>query len=297
LERKNDLGKRIEAFPFNFEKPEKLTESLQGVAVLYNTYWVRFNHQMFNHETAVRNTIMLFDSAKKAGVERIVHVSITNPSERSHLEYFSGKARIEKALINSGVSYSILRPTVLFGKEDILINNIAWILRKFPFFLLFGDGNYRLQPIYVDDLAMLAVREGNSRESVIINAVGPETFAFKYLVETISRIIGKRRRIIPVPPYLGYIAGSILSKIVNDVIITREEIDGLMAGLLHVESQPTGKTKLTEWIKKHADSLGRHYASELGRRRDRVNEYKAGTISPKNNKYEMLSGRLARLFS
>lgn len=275
LDRQNPFGDQITAYPFNFDTPDRLRESLQGVSVLYNTYWVRFNYTTFTHADAVRNSITMFNAAKTAGVERIVHISITNPSEDSPLEYFSGKAKLEKALVDAGVSYAILRPTVLFGKEDILINNIAWILRKFPVFGVFGNGQYRLQPIYVDDLAELAVEQGSSRENVIINAIGPETFTYKKLIQEIGRIIDKRRPVISVPPGLGYIVGTVLGKLVNDVLITREEIEGLMADLLYVDSPPAGKTKLTDWIKKHADSLGKQYASELARRRDRRSEYQS----------------------
>jgi len=244
-----------------------------GVSVLYNTYWVRFNYKMFTYSSAAKNTITLFNSAKEAGVERIVYVSITNPSEDSPLEYFSGKAKLEKALMESGISYSILRPAVVFGKEDILINNIAWLLRRLPVFGVFGDGKYSLQPIYVDDLAEIAVEQGGRRENTIINAIGPETFTYRGLVEEIGTIIGKRRPIISVSPSFGYILGSIIGRLVNDVLINREEIEGLMAGLLYVDSPPIGKTRLTDWARKHADSLGRQYASELARRRDRKTEY------------------------
>ena len=191
IHRQSPFGDRVRAVPFCFDKPEKLTESLYGVSVLYNTYWVRFNHRSFTHADAVRNTMALFEAAKAAGVKRVVHVSITNPSEDSPLEYFSGKARLERALVESGLSHAILRPTVLFGKEDILVNNIAWALRHLPVFGVFGDGQYKLQPIYVDDLAEIAVEQGGPRENVVINAVGPETFTYRGLVETIGQIIGK----------------------------------------------------------------------------------------------------------
>ncbi len=181
-DRANVFGDRIQVFPFHFEQPDELARSLHGVETLYNTYWVRFNHPLFSHADAVRNTLVLFEAARRAGVRRIVHVSITNPAEDSPLEYFSGKARLERALIESGLSYAILRPTVLFGKEDILINNIAWALRHLPVFGVFGDGRYRLQPIYVDDLAELAVRWGDATENVIVNAIGPETFTYRELV-------------------------------------------------------------------------------------------------------------------
>ena len=275
IHRDNPFGKKVRAYPFNFDNPHKLTQSLKAVSVLYNTYWVRFNHNMFTQADAVRNTITLFNAAKEAGVRKIVHISITNPSEDSHLEYFRGKAKLEKALTDTALSYSIIRPTVLFGKEDILINNIAWALYKLPVFAVFGDGHYRLQPIYVDDLAELAVEHGEKEENSIINAIGPETFTYRELVQTIGRIIGRRRPIISAPPALVYIAGRIISQVVNDVLITREEIEGLMSNLLYVNSPPTGKTRLTDWIEEHTKSLGKQYTSELARRIDRETEYKS----------------------
>jgi nucleoside-diphosphate-sugar epimerase len=271
--RANPFGERVRAYPFNFDDPQALADSLKGVSVLYNTYWVRFNYKLFTHANAVRNTATLFNAAKEAGVRRIVHVSITNPSLDSHLEYFQGKAELEEALKATGLSYTILRPTVLFGKEDILINNIAWALRRLPVFGVFGDGRYRLQPIYVDDLAEIAVDQGQRQENTTINAIGPETFTYRGLVEKIGEIIGKRRPIVSLPPSVGYLVSLVIGKLVDDVFITREEIEGLMADLLYVESPPVGSTRLTDWASEHADSLGRRYASELVRRRDRQAGY------------------------
>lgn len=272
-DRDHSFGKAIAAFPFNFDNPEKLTESLKSVKVLYNTYWVRFNHKTFTHSEAVKNTLTLFDSAKKAGVERIVHISITNPSETSPFEYFRDKAILEKALISSGISYSILRPAVIFGKEDILINNMAWFLRKFPVFGIPGDGNYKLQPIYVEDLATLAITEGLHRNNGIINAIGPETYSYRDLVSMIGSLIGYDRRLLSLPPWIVYLSGILAGMITNDVIITKEELSGLMAGTLCTETQPVGKTKLSEWIKQHSSTLGYNYSSELARRRDRKSAY------------------------
>jgi NADH dehydrogenase len=271
--RDNPFGDQVEAHPFNFDQPEKLVESLRGAKVLYNTYWVRFNHSLFKHESAVQNTLKLFEAAKAAGAERVVHVSITNPSLDSPLEYFSGKARLEQALIASGISYAILRPTVVFGKEDILINNIAWTLRHLPVFGLFGDGNYRLQPIYVDDLAALAVAQGKGRENVVVDAIGPETFSYRELAQTVGEIIGVRRPILSLPPALAYLAGWKLGLLLGDVMITWPEVKGLMADLLCTDSPPAGRTRLTEWARENRDTLGVRYASELKRRKDRKKAY------------------------
>jgi NADH dehydrogenase len=273
-DRASPLHGRIEAHPFHFEHPARLVESLRGASVLYNTYWVRFNTRDFQHAAAVENTLTLFRAAREAGVVRIVHVSITNPSEDSPLEYFRGKAVLERALAESGMSHAILRPTVLFGDEDILINNIAWLLRRLPVFGVFGSGEYRLQPIFVDDLAELAVAQGASRTTTIIDAIGPETFTFRQLVGTIGEVIGKPRPIVSVPPTLGYGIGWVLGRFLGDVLITKPEIEGLMAGLLFVESPRAAATKLSEWARAHASSLGLRYASELARRRDRRQEYR-----------------------
>ncbi len=272
-DRPNPFGGRVRAERFHFAEPERLVAAMRGADVLYNTYWVRFDYGDFSHALAVENTLKLFRAARQAGVRRVVHVSITNPSEWSDLGYFSGKARLESALVGSGLSYAILRPALLFGREDVLLNNIAWTLRRLPVFGIFGDGMYRLQPIYVDDLAALAVREGRGDRNVIIDAIGPETFTFRGLVEAIGAIINRPRPIIPLPPALGYVAATLVGKIVGDVLLTRDEIKGLMRGLLCTASEPVGKTRLTDWARRHAATLGVRYASELARRLRRDTAY------------------------
>jgi NADH dehydrogenase len=272
-DRLNPFGDSVKAYPFCFDDPDKLTETLRNVSVLYNTYWIRFNHKLFKHADAVENTKKLFKLAAKAGVKRIVHVSVTNPSKDSHLEYFSGKAVLEEALMETRISYAILRPTVIFGKEDILINNIAWLLRKMPVFGIFGDGKYRLQPIYVDDLAKIAVDAGEKEGNLVIDCLGPETFTYRELVSIIAKAIGKRKPVISIPPAMGYFAGKIISRFLDDIVITREEIDGLMSDLLYVDSEPTGRTKFSDWVTQNAAYLGKNYANELRRRKDRVGGY------------------------
>ena len=271
--RANPFGARIIASPFHFDDPRALAAALEGARVLINTYWLRFDHRDFTHSLAVENTLKLFSAAREAGVGRVIHVSITNPSEDSSLPYFRGKAHLERALRESGLPHSILRPTVLFGREDILINNIAWALRRLPVFGVFGRGDYRIQPIYVDDFASLAVSESKQTGNRVVDAIGPETFTFRGLVEEIDRIIGKHRPIVSVPPAIAHFAASIIGLVVHDVFLTREEIAGLMAGLLYTSSLPTGKTKLTDWARENANSLGIRYSSELARRRNHLKAY------------------------
>ncbi len=180
---------------------------------------------------------------------------------------------LEQALLDTGISHAILRPTVLFGGEEVLLNNIAWALRRFPIFMVFGSGRYRLRPIHVDDLAKLAVEQGAERRDVTVDAVGPESFAFRDLVQEVGMAIGRRRPVLPAPAPVAYAVGWAMGKAMGDVMITWDEVKGLMAGLLWTPSSPAGTTKLSEWARAHADELGVRYASELARRRNRTASY------------------------
>lgn len=269
LSRPNPFGDRIELHPLAFERPGELEDSLRGVDVLHNTYWVRFNHALFTFEQAVRNTRVLFEAARRAGVRRIVHVSILHAEEADDLGYYRGKHELERTLRETGVAHSILRPGVLFGRFDILINNIAWVLRRLPIFGVFGDGAYRLRPLHVDDMAALMVDHAEREGDLLVDAVGPEGFAYRELVEALARIIDVPRKVVSVPPLAGWLVGRAVGPFVRDVIITREEIAGLMRGLLDSPGPATGAIKLTQWAKKHREELGRRYASEVGRRTQR----------------------------
>ena len=261
----NPFGAQVEVHPFHFGQPEKLAKSLEGATTLYNTYWVRFAHGATTFEKAVENTSSLLQAAEKAGVRRIVHVSITNPDEASPLPYFHGKALLEQAIRRSRLEYAIVRPTVIFGDEDILINNIAWLLRRFPLFPIFGKGDYRLQPIYVEDMADLVVQAGQSHENLVLDAVGPDIFTFDEMVRMLASILDRRVIITHVPPGLGFALARLIEPFIGDVLITRDEIAGLMANLLISHQEPGGTTHLIDWLRAHKNSVGKVYASELQR--------------------------------
>lgn|ERR1700690_56991 len=263
--RENEFGERVKVFPYNFEDPEALTESLHGASTLINTYWVRFPRGESTFEGAVRNTTTLIDAARKAGVKRIVHVSIANPSLQSPLGYYRGKAQLEQAVVDSGLSHTIVRPTVIFGLEDILINNIAWFVRRFPMFGIPGDGRYRVRPIYVEDMARLLVDAVGQQSNEVLNAVGPETFTFEKLVREIATQLGKSLRFLHVPMPVAYGSTRLIGWFVGDVILTWEEYKGLTDDLLAPEGPSTGETSLSRWLLENREHVGNAYASEVAR--------------------------------
>lgn len=251
-------------------------EVLSDVDVLVNTYWVRFSyaggrHAAFSHEEAVRNTKALFSAAQRSGVRRIVHTSITGPDAASPLPYFRGKAELETALEATGIPHSILRPAVLFGdspQESILINNMAWSLRHLPAVATFGWGNYQLRPLHVQDFAEAVLNEAEQTpQHRIIQAIGQETYTFRGLWKLLAEAMGIRRLILPVPSGIGYAATSVLGYFMNDIMLTRDEISGLCENRLAVPGSGIGIRPLSQWVRQHADALGRTYESELARRK------------------------------
>jgi uncharacterized protein YbjT (DUF2867 family) len=263
--RANPFGDRVEVFPYEFDRPKKLTDTLRGASILINTYWVRFPHGKITFGTAVHNTRTLITAAKNAGVKRIVHVSIANPSLQSALGYYRGKAQLEQAVVESGLSQVILRPTVIFGLEDILINNIAWFVRHFPVFGIPGNGRYGVRPIYVEDMARLMVDAIDLKENAVVDAVGPETFTFEALVGLIAAQLSRRVRVVRVPTFLAYLSTHLTGLIMRDVVLTWEEYKGLMSNLLAPQGPSTGQTRLSSWLAENRDQVGRRYASEIAR--------------------------------
>ena len=264
-DREDPFAGLVKAQPLDFSDRDGLRRSMAGAGVLYNTYWIRFERGRTTFQRAVENSRVLFEAAAEAGVGRIVHFSVTNASSTSGLPYFRGKGRVEDILKGMGVPYAIIRPTLVFGEGDLLLNNLAWALRRFPVFPVFGKGDYPVQPIFAEELASQAVAAGSRSENVIADAAGPETLSFEELIRRLASAIGVRPRLVPTPPWVAYAATRLVGLALRDVVLTRDEVDGLMAGLLTSQASPTGATRLGDWIEHHSAGLGRRYASELRR--------------------------------
>jgi NADH dehydrogenase len=260
-----DPDTAIDVRPLDFADIVGLCSSLEGATTLYNTYWVRFPHGHDDHERAVVNSRTLFHAARQAGVERIVHVSITHPSISSPYGYFRGKAHVERALAEVGVPYAVLRPGILFGGDGVLINNIAWLLRRLPVFAVGGKGDYRIRPVHIDDLAALAVAAGAERTDSVVDAVGPERPTFLELVGLIRQAVESRSLIVRVPGFAVPALGSVLGLVLRDVLLTGDEFRAMADGMADSDGPATGKISVSEWVRTHGDSLGCRYANEIER--------------------------------
>ena len=265
VDRPNPFGEALTVAPPSFEDPDQLTRRLRGANTLYNTYWIRFPCGQATFERAVENTKILLRAAEAAGVRKIVHVSVTNAAETSPLPYFRGKGLAEAAIMRSRLACAIIRPTLIFGAGDILINNMAWLLRHLPVFALPGSGAYRLQPIAAEEVAEIAVSAAQGTGNRVIDAAGPDTFTFAELVRLIRDATGSRARIVRVHPAVALALSRVVSVLVRDVMLTRDEVRGLMAGLLVSDAPPAGRMRFRDWLTENADTVGIQYASELAR--------------------------------
>ena len=264
-ERQHPLQARVEVLRYRFDDPSALARSLDGVTALYNTYWVRFERGRTTFAAAVANSRALFEAARRAGVARIVHVSIANPSIDSPLPYYRGKALVEQALAANGVPYAIVRPTWFFGGRDILTNNIAWVVRHMPVFVVPGDGQYLVQPIHVDDFAQICLRAAQGVIGAITDAAGPDTMTYEQLVRAVRDALGRRTPILHAAPAAVAALARVLGVVVRDVVLTDDEIRGLTAGLLVSDQPALGRVSFLEWLQENASTLGRAYANELDR--------------------------------
>ena len=141
-----------------------------------------------------------------------------------------------------GIPYAMIRPTLVFGEGDLLLNNMAWALRRFPVFPVFGRGDYKVQPIYDGGLAAQAVDAGSESENLVADATGPDTLTFEELLRLLASAVGARVRLVHTPPSLGFALTRLVGLLLRDVVLSRDEVDGLMAGLLTSGTAPTGAT-------------------------------------------------------
>jgi NADH dehydrogenase len=259
----------VEVHPIDFNDHQSMVESLRGAHTLFNTYWVRYKgpNGEYGHTLAVENIRKLFAAAEDANVGRIVHFSVAHPRKAPDWSYFCGKVEVEEILSKSKLSHAIIRPTVFFGgQRDVLINNMAWLIRRFPVFGVFGMGNYPIQPVHISDVARIAVDQGFNNQNVIIDVAGPETFQYREYVKLIARSMGIRRLIVPIPPLAAWLVGKFVGAMLRDRVITRAEIRGLMSGLMATDEEPQGTVRFSDWIEEHGNIIGNEYQNDLKER-------------------------------
>lgn len=259
------LAGRINVRPFDTTRPAELVSALAGVDTLFNTYWLRFPRGSSTFEAAVARSATLLAAAREAGVRRVVHISVVNAAADAETPYVRAKAALEAVVRSSGLEWVIVRPTLTYGLGDILINNLAWALRRLPVYGLPGLGRYTVQPVHVDDVARICIEAASGEAGRVMDAAGPEILTYRDLVELVRGAIGSRSIVLPMPGLVVFATARLLGLVVRDVVLTRDEIRELTSSLLTSHQPPLGTIRVTDWVRANADALGRRWASELAR--------------------------------
>jgi NADH dehydrogenase len=256
------LAGAVRVAPLDLDDEAALVRALDGTEVLYNTFWIRFPRGQWTFEWAIAASARLFRAAAEAGVERIVHISVTRPSLASPYAYFRAKAAVDDLVLAAPVPATVVRPSLVFGgRQEILVNNIAWFLRRLPVFAIPRRACH-VQPVHVDDVARLVIEEAGPG---VVDAVGPEAFTYRGLVECVAAAVGARTRLVPLPEHAVTSFGQAAGLALRDTVVTREELGALTASLLTSDDPPRGTVLFSEWVARQRDWLGREYHSELDR--------------------------------
>ena len=255
---------KISFAPLRFEF-EHLKKELCRADVFINTYWVRFPYSRQSFTTAVANSKMLIDAAIAAGVKRIIQISVSNAQDGMNLGYYAGKAKVDDYVHRCPIPFAIVRPTLVVGEADVLTNNIVWLLRHFPIFLIPGNAEYRLQPITLHDTACIISEMVEDQSCKEIDAAGPDIMSFRDYVRLVARACHLKRPIISVPEgfALGFL--QLIQPLLRDIILTREELLGLKQELLISHKAPLGKESIADWLKLHGNRLGYRYVNDIKR--------------------------------
>ncbi len=256
-----------EVLPFTWDDDDALADSFTGIRTFYNTYWMRMGDAHGRYDTAVQRCEKLIAAAEAAGVERIVHVSVAHPSLTSPYPYFRGKAQVEARLCESPISSAVARPALVFGGDSVMVNNLAWVLRRVPVFAVPGSGRYRVRPVHADDIARLCVDLGERRDHVVVDAVGPDRPSYREMVTLVRDAVGGRARIVPAPTPVVLAGAAVLGAVVGDDLVNRDELVSTTKGLADSDGPSTGTTSFASWVHRNAEALGRRYANERARRR------------------------------
>ena len=252
---------------------DRLAADLSGCRVLVSNFWSRHDRPPIGHRgpwlshlQAVEQSAVLIEAAVRAGVERLVWTSITNPGRDTDLSYFAGKAVVEQLVRRSGLRFAILRPACFFGRGGILIDNVAWAARRLPFVPIPDGPPYRIRPIHVEDYADLVAEAAASSDDYTIDAVGPDRPEFGELIHEVADATGGRAKALRLPMKACRLSYAAAGRILGETVLSNDELTGLSRNRLDSKAEPTGSTSLLAWVRTTRRELGRRFRREPGRR-------------------------------
>jgi len=229
----------VEVAPWNPDDDAQLDALVRGRDAVVNLIAILHGSEAELRRVHVELPARLARACAKGGVKRVIHVSALGAAPDAPSRYLRSKAAGEAALMNAPLDLVVLRPSVMFGERDHLMNRFAALQRVFPVIPLAG-ALARLQPVWVEDVAAAIIRSLELRRGgEIIECVGPAVYTLRELVELAGRWSGRPRRVVPLPDALGRLQALLLELLPGEPLMSRDNLDSLKVPAVASGHMPT----------------------------------------------------------
>lgn len=224
---------RIKTFRGSIEDDTALTECFTGCDVVYHLVGlIAETRTKTFQKTVVEGTGHVVAAARTAGVKKIIYLSAAGAKPDAQSTYYRTKFQAERQVLASGLDYTIFRSSIVYGLQDKFINMLAGMIRRSPVLPVIGDGQYRLQPVYVEELcAVMARAAGEGFTSGQIYEIGgAEPLTYLEILDIIKRILKKKRMTVHIPVFLARWGARGLELFMKPAPLTVDQIAMLAGG-------------------------------------------------------------------
>jgi len=222
-----ELPADVELVKGNVVSGEGLPSALEGVErVVHLVAIIREGGGQTFDDVIRQGAVNLVNAAKAAGVKKLVHQSAIGARDDPYFLYHKAKWDAEQAVIRSGLRYTIVRPSLIFGEGDEFFITLAGLVRWNPLVPIAGDGKTRFQPIWIEDVVTCLVeclRDG-VHDNAVVEIGGPEQLTYEEMVDLVARVLGKRRLKVHVPLFLMRPLVSLMEFALPKPPVTREQL-------------------------------------------------------------------------
>lgn len=173
-----------------------------------------------------QGTANILEESKKSGVRKFIHMSALGTRVDAVSRYHKTKWQAEEVVKNSGIDYTIFRPSIICGPEDEFVNMFAKMMRRSPVIPVIGSGNHKMQPIYVEDVVSSFLKTVDNDKTIgkIYELGGPDALTFNDILKTIADVIGRNIMLLHIPTGIMRPVAWLMEQTLHSPHVTREQL-------------------------------------------------------------------------
>jgi len=212
---------------------DSLNHAFENINVVYHLVGIIAETRRLTFDkTVINGTNNVVAACLKNNVKHIIYLSALGTSENAETKYHQSKWIAEETVRKSGIDYTILRPSVIFGEGDGFVSMLTGMINKSPLTPVIGRGEFLLQPVYIDDLVYMMidslVNEKAGNKTIEIG--GPKGLSYKEILAILKRVLNKKRGNLYLPIWLMKLNAVILERIFKPSPITTDQLKMLEIG-------------------------------------------------------------------